>query len=213
MTRRTLNRHLYVFVTVLLLIIGIAGAAKFAPVYGFNQQWVAKVYEFINDMSLLIFTIGAAYLANMFQRRANFISGLRDEWHEIVRAKSSLVCYIDNPNRDVAEYLSGNQHLSECIDYMRIVYRNVGETDKLVGKYPYEPLHDMRRAWREIDPRGGLTDVDAAISPDELVEARAKIWTAFEALRERFLEELDLEEPARPIIVRGAARKKKKGSV
>ncbi|GJM01851.1 MAG: hypothetical protein DHS20C08_03520 [Rhodomicrobium sp.] len=206
MTRRTLNRHLCVFVTILLVIIAIAGAAKFAPVFGFNQRWVAKLYEFINDMSLLIFTIGAAYLANMFQRRASFISGLRDEWHEIVRAKSSLICYIDNPDRSMTDYLHAYQHLSQCIDYMRIVYRNVGETDKLIGKYPYEPLHDMRRAWDRIDPDGRV------VAPEDMKAARDKIWTAFGALRERFLEELDLEEPARPLIERGAARVKKEGS-
>ncbi len=72
MTRQTLNRHMCVFVTILLLIIAVAGAAKFAPVFGLNKAWIVKLYEFINDMSLLIFTIGAAYLANMFQRRGEF---------------------------------------------------------------------------------------------------------------------------------------------
>lgn len=206
MTRRTLNRHMCLFVTILLVIISIAGLAKFAPEFGYTQRWIARLYEFINDMSLLIFTIGAAYLANMFQRRANFINSLRDEWHEIVRAKSALICYIDNPDKNMEGYLRAYHHLSECIDYMRIVYRNVGETDKLIGKYPYEPLHDMRRAWDRIDPQGRL------ISKDELKAARDRIWTAFGALRERFLEELDLEEPARPLIERDLARVKKEGS-
>lgn len=206
MTRRSLKRHLCLFVVVLLTIILTAAFAKFAPLRGFDAPWLRSLYEFINDMSLLIFTIGAAYLANVFQRRSNFVGNLKEEWHEIVRAKSSLICYIDNPARSPEDYLSAQKHLSECIDYMRIVYANVGETDRLIGKYPYEPLHDMRRALATIDPFSGPVEQDA------LQAAREAIWEGFNALRERFLEELDLEVPARPITVAGARRKKQVGA-
>ncbi len=205
MTRRTLKRHMARFVIILLLIIGVAGLAKFAPLFGYEKKWMSTLYGFINDMSLLIFTIGAAYLANMFQRRSNFISNLKEEWHEIVRAKSSLIVYIDNPDRNVIDYLHAYQHLSQCIDYMRIVYRNVGETNKLIGKYPYEPLHDMRRTLESIDPRAG------AYSQEQLAKARHDIWESFNALREHFLEELDLESPETPIIGAGARRTKTPG--
>lgn len=206
MTRRTLRRHMFIFVSLLFLAISIAGVAKFAPALGFHQNWIIGVYEFINDMSLLIFTIGVAYLANMFQRRADFTSALREEWHEIVRAKSSLICFIDHPDRTVTDYLNGYQKISQCIDYMRIVYRNVGETDKLIGKYPYEPLHDMRRALHGIDPREG------PVTEENLKIARDKIWNGFGALRERFLEELDLESPERPLIETGLHRQKIPGA-
>ncbi len=206
MTRRTLKRHMARFVIILLLIIGVAGLAKFAPLFGYEKKWMTTLYGFINDMSLLIFTIGAAYLANMFQRRANFISNLKEEWHEIVRAKSSLIVYIDNPDRNVMDYLHAYQHLSQCIDYMRIVYRNVGETNKLVGKYPYEPLHDMRKSLESIDPRKGT------YSQEQLILIRNEVWESFNALREHFLEELDLESPETPIIGAGARRKKMPGA-
>lgn len=205
MTRRTLNRNIRRFVAVLLLLIIIAGMAKFAADFGCPVKWLSSLYQFIIDMSLLVFTIGAAYLANIFQKRANFISSLRQEWHEIVRAKSSLISYIDNPERTVQDYLGAAQHLSQCIDYMRIVYRNVGETDKLIGYYPYEPLHDMRRSIKAIDPRRGT------YTQEQLTEQRGEIWKSFNALRERFLEELDLEEPANPIIRVGAQRTKVAG--
>ncbi len=207
MTRRTLKRQLRQFVFVLLFIISLAAFAKFSPLFGFERQGWKTLYEFINDMSLLIFTIGAAYLANVFQRRANFVTSLKEEWHEIVRAKSSLICYIDNPERDHKDYLHAVQHLSQCIDYMRIVYGNVGETDSLIGKYPYEPLHDMRRALQMIDPFH-----NGPVSNETLSEARKAIWEGFNALRERFLEELDLETPEHPIINEGARRQKKVGA-
>lgn len=206
MTRRTLKKQIRKFVAVLLLLILIAGAAKFSTEFGCPHKWLEGVYKFIIDMSLLIFTIGAAFLANIFQQRSNFITNLKDEWHEIVRAKSSLIAYLDKPNRSVDDYFHSSQHLSQCIDYMRIVYCNVGETDKLIGKYPYEPLHDMRRSFQDVDPRKGQ------ISEDALLVARADIWDAFNALRERFLEELDLETPERPITTVGAKRKKKEGA-
>ena len=206
MTRRTLKRHMARFVIILLLIIGVAGLAKFSPLFGYEKKWMTTLYEFINDMSLLIFTIGAAYLANMFQRRSNFISNLKEEWHEIVRAKSSLIVYIDNPERTGVDYLHAYQHLSQCIDYMRIVYRNVGETNKLIGKYPYEPLHDMRRTLESIDPR------KSTYSGEQLAKARHDIWESFNALREHFLEELDLESPETPIIGAGARRTKTPGA-
>ncbi|MGH1405916.1 MAG: hypothetical protein ACRBBJ_05100 [Rhodomicrobiaceae bacterium] len=206
MTRRTLKRQIRKFVSVMMLLILIAGAAKFSTEFGCPLKWLESVYKFIIDMSLLIFTIGAAYLANIFQQRSNFITNLKDEWHEIVRAKSSLIVYLDKPNRSVDDYFHAYQHLSQCIDYMRIVYRNVGETDKYIGKYPYEPLHDMRRSIESVDPRKGQ------VTEDALLVARADIWDAFNALRERFLEELDLETPERPIINSGAKRKKKEGA-
>lgn len=206
MTRRTLRKKIRKYVLFLLALIVLAGFAKFSTELGFPHKWLDSVYKFIIDMSLLIFTIGAAYLANVFQQRSNFITNLKDEWHEIVRAKSSLIVYLDKPNRTVDDYFHAYQHLSQCIDYMRIVYRNVGETDKLIGKYPYEPLHDMRRSIESVDPRKGQ------VTEDALLVARADIWDAFNALRERFLEELDLETPERPIIAALAKRKKKEGA-
>lgn len=206
MTRRTLKKQIRKFVTVLMLLITIAAVAKFSPEFGFKQKWLESVYKFIIDMSLLIFTIGAAYLANIFQQRSNFITNLKDEWHEIVRAKSSLIVYLDNPNRTLENYFHAYQHLSQCIDYMRIVYRNVGETDQLIGKYPYEPLHDMRRSIEAVDPRRGQ------LTHESLLIARSQIWDSFNALRERFLEELDLETPEHPIVGAGAKRQKRNGS-
>ena len=90
---------------------------------------------------------------------------------------------------------------------MRSVYRNVGETDDLVGLYPYAPLHDMRRALQTLDPR-------KTPSPDAEARnlVRDAILQSFYALRETFLEELDLEQPDHPLLISGGRRAKRSGS-
>jgi hypothetical protein len=90
---------------------------------------------------------------------------------------------------------------------MRSVYKNVGETSRMVGLYPYEPLHDMRRALQTLEPR---------VNPDPSEEERRLVRNAvlrgWYALRERFLEELDLEPPDKPLLLPGALRTKSTGT-
>jgi hypothetical protein len=89
---------------------------------------------------------------------------------------------------------------------MRIVYRNVGETNDLVGLYPYAPLHDMRRALQTLDPGKSQN-----LTPEARKLARDAILQSFYALRENFLEELDLEAPSHPLLISGGRRLKKPG--
>jgi hypothetical protein len=90
---------------------------------------------------------------------------------------------------------------------MRSVYQNVGETTDLIGIYPYAPLHDMRRALQTLDPRKAPNaDVEARNL------ARDAILQSFYALRETFLEELDLEEPDHPLLISGGRRVKTSGA-
>src|SRR6185369_16426892 len=89
----------------------------------------------------------------------------------------------------------------------RIVYRNAGETGGLVGLYPFEPLHDMRRALQTLDPR-----LSTEVPSEQKTLVRDAILQAFNALRETFLEELDLEEPHHPLLISGARRLKIPGA-
>jgi hypothetical protein len=91
---------------------------------------------------------------------------------------------------------------------MRIVYRNVGETAELIGLYPFEPLHDMRRALQTLDPRKNQN-----ITAEQRKLARDAILQSFYSLREKFLEELDLEEPANAVLAPGSRRRKRSGTV
>jgi putative flippase GtrA len=201
MTRKQLNRILGFVVVGLLTLIAIALAAKLSGI-----QWALNLYEFIRDTSLLIVTVIAAYMAYVYQRRTTFLQNLREQWREIVQAKASLIyyCHLAEPTLD--DYLHAARQLSECIDNMRIVYANVGETDELVGLYPYSPLHHMRMVMEKLDPRL------AHATAEEKYAARGEIWDSFNAVREYFLDEFDIEEPTRPVLVYRMKRRKRDGA-
>ncbi len=201
MTRKTQNRILSIVVTGLVVLIGLALAAKLSGI-----DWALNFYEFIRDTSLLIVTVIAAYMASVYQKRTTFLQNLREQWHDIVRAKGELIyfCHLEKP--ELEDYLIAARDLSECIDTMRIVYTNVGETNELVGLYPYSPLHHMRVVMEGLDPRKGVP------TPEQRYAARGEIWDAFLAIREHFLDEFDIEEPSRPILVYRMKRQRRDGA-
>lgn len=212
MTRTSLDRTLRRAYVVLGFILAVSIAAKLAPrVPGLEgtaaARLAADVYDYLKDMSLVLVTVVAAYLANVFQKRSKFIERLEQEWRGIVRTKSALYLFCEKPQASADDYLAAFCAISEAIDNMRVVYANVGETDELIGLYPYAPLHDMRRALQSIDPRK-RSDVTA----DERKLVRDAVLQAFYALRESFLVELDIDEPDSPIIASAARRRKRPGS-
>jgi len=213
MTRTSLKATMRRVYALLGLVLAISLFAKFvdhiAPLRGSGLEAMLKdAYDFLRDMSLLIATGGVAYITNAYQRRSSFVDALKQEWRDIIAAKSALFSYTQLEKPTLENYLATFCKLSETIDNMRSVYQNVGETNELVGLYPYAPLHDMRRALQILDPR------KAAQAPDAETRAlvRDAILQSFYALRETFLEELDLEEPDHPLLISGGRRAKASGS-
>ena len=212
MTRSTLQRTLWRVYATIVLVLAISLIAKFVdhiPVLRTSGLGASlkDVYEYLRDMSLLIATGGVAYVANVYQKRASFIDALKEEWRDIIAAKSALFSYTQLERPSLDQYLAAFCKLSETIDNMRSVYRNVGETGDLIGIYPYVPLHDMRRALQTLDPRKNP-------NPDAEARnlARDAILQSFYALRETFLEELDLEAPDHPLLISGGRRSKASGA-
>lgn len=212
MTRSTLQRTLRRVYATIILVLAISLIAKFVdhiPVLNTSGLGAAlkDVYEYLRDMSLLIATGGVAYVANVYQKRASFIDALKEEWRDIIAAKSALFSYTQLEQPALDQYLAAFCKLSETIDNMRSVYQNVGETSDLIGIYPYVPLHDMRRALQTLDPRKHPTP-----NADARNLARDAILQSFYALRETFLEELDLEAPDHPLLISGGRRGKTSGA-
>ncbi len=211
MTRTSVNRTLSRVYWIIGLLLLLLLASKFADdvpgVPLFVVSIAGQIYEFVRDMSLLIATGGVAYISNIFQKRSKFVESLEEEWRNIVRTKSVLLNYCEKPYHATDDYLLAYNRISETIDTMRIVYKNAGETDGLIGLYPYAPLHDMRRALQTLDPRAAIPATD-----DQKKLVKEAILQAFYGLRETFLEELDLEEPEHPLLISGAHRLKVPGA-
>ncbi|MEM9028481.1 MAG: hypothetical protein AAGC70_08940 [Pseudomonadota bacterium] len=212
MTRRTLNRTLRAVYVILGGVLLISAAAKLhTHIPGLDSvasgPLLVDIYEYLKDMSLVFITVIAAYLANIFQKRTTFVDAVKHEWRGIVATKLALVTYCEKTYPTTDDYLEAYCHISGAIDNMRIVYRNVGETDKLIGLYPYSPLHDMRRALETIDPRANPN-----VTQEQRTLVRTAVEQTFYALRERFLDELDLEEPTNPLTAAVASRIKVSGT-
>lgn len=213
MTRATLRARMRLITWSLAVVLIVAMLAKVGEiglikVPAVDTKEIGKaVYDFLKDMAVVIVTIAAAYLAAILQRRSNFIESLEAQWREIVQTKSRLFAYCERPSPGTEDYVTAFCCISETIDTMRIVYCNVGETNEKIGLYPYTPLHDMRRALQTLDPskKQHFTESERKLVRDAILQS-------FYALRETFLEELDLEEPARPLLVAAAQRVKRAGA-
>lgn len=212
MTCRSLNRTLRRAILLLVLVLIISLAAKLADnvpgVAGSPVEKIAtQIYDYLKDMALVLITVVAAYLANVFQKRSKFVESLEEEWRGIVRTKSALYAFCEKPYPSSDDYIAAFSRISETIDNMRIVYRNAGETNELIGLYPYAPLHDMRRSLQSLDPRRrqNVSNAERNLVQDAILQC-------FYALRENFLEELDLEQPTHPLLIYGGRRLKKPGA-
>ena len=212
MTRESLNtklRWIYFVLSFVLLLSLASKLGRHIPLVrelGLTTLF-ADIYEYMKDMALIFITVIAAYLANVFQKRSGFVKSLEREWRGIVQTKSALYRYCEKENPSADDYLDAYCTISATLDNMRIVYENVGETGKLIGLYPFEPLHDMRRLLQSLDPRLGKTACEG-----HRRRVRDGILQCFSALRENFLEELDLEQPVHPLLVSGGRRLKLSGA-
>jgi hypothetical protein len=210
MTRTSLSRTLIFVYVVLASVLLLALAAKIASLTPWLPEFAAKLagglYDYLKEMAPLLIAVLATVLASAFQRRSKFTASLEQEWRGIVSTKGALYEFCEKAYPTAEDYVATFCRLSETIDTMRIVYRNVGETDGLVGLYPYAPLHDMRRALQTLDPRKNKN-----VTPEGRKLVRDAILQCFYALRENFLEELDLEEPVHPLLISGGRRLKVPG--
>lgn len=176
MTRRTLRKRLLLVSSTLGFIIAAAGALKFS---GFTD-----VYDVVGELFPLVVALLAVVVADWFQQRAIFVQSLRALWSHLIEAKTEVTSYIHDPHRTEQSYLQAFKALSRAIDEMRGVYRNVGEDASSIGRFPYEPLHDIRRVLVNL--------ASNSIANDEACTRVERAWNSF---RPRFLAEFNPPAP------------------
>ena len=100
--RRTLRRSYWVLGVVLGLSLVTKLAGHIPGIAGGPLEGLARdVYDYMKDMALVFVTVVAAYLASVFQRRNSFIEALREEWQDIIKAKSAVFAFtqLDAPTQ------------------------------------------------------------------------------------------------------------------
>jgi hypothetical protein len=192
MTKVMLVRRL---VAVALVIVALVTAAILGRLFGGVPG--RALYDIIVDFTELQVALIAVYLAYVFQQRAFFVQMLRGLWSQIIVAKNEIIRYSHDPVVTQEKYARAFGAISEAIDEMRGVYRNVGESPDRLGLYPYEPLHDMLRALNEL----GFSEPTGQARAD----CRARVIRAWNALRYDFRREFRPPEPTHPITERYAA--------
>lgn len=183
MTKARLRMSVAIVMVSLLALVGIALLSS-------------QLYGILKDFTGIFIAIAGVYLAYCFQRRQAFLTSLRELWNKCVEAKADLIDYTHNPTPNQESFGRAHRSISIAIDMVRAVYHNVGENKRSIGYYPFEPLHDMRRALERL----GLTD----ISPDQQKHEREEIMKAWNALRWSMLKEFSAPTPSHPITLRNA---------
>jgi hypothetical protein len=64
----------------------------------------------------------------------------------------------------------------------------------------------MYKTMVSLDPRV------AEPTLEDKYKARGEIWNAFNAIREHFVDEFDIEEPTQPVLIHRMKRKKRDGA-
>lgn len=195
MTREMLRRRVIAVVAALVLLAGIALVLKLEWLPGVDRDDQEDWFSYGETVFPLVIAVLATLLASWFQQRATFIESLRRLWSHLIEAKTGIMDFLSHDDRSADAYLRAYRPLSIAIDEMRGVYRNVGESTSSIGLYPFEPLHDMRRALEALQAQ----PYDRGSSN----AARAEVQRAWDALRFRFLDEFAPPEPTAPIVERG----------
>lgn len=187
MTQKMLHTRLYSVCGVLLLLL-IAGS-----VLGWCMSRDALPFL---ALSPLVVSVPAAYLAHCFQQRALFVNSLRKLWSDAVKAKGLLVRYCLSAGQ--TDYYEAWTGLSNVVDEVRAVYRNIDETDQQVGTRSFEPLMDMLREFEQLEP--------SAKAPPPFAQVQTNVDASWKAFQDAFLEEFDRPKPSSFITEKGVQR-------
>jgi hypothetical protein len=128
MTNQKLAKRLFIAGGIVVLILAIS-LTEYVAKYPNNNS------TSIGTNATLFALLFAAYLAYVFQQRGKFVDELRSWWNGIVEAKSHFFIYCDKPSPSEEDYLKGFYGLSISMDTLRLIYCNVGRSEKNPKRY------------------------------------------------------------------------------
>lgn len=149
------------------------------------------LYSTFKDLIPLLIATPAAWLGYCVQRRSAYHQQLRSLWSKLIDAVQSAIQYTHLEEPTQQEYSSVLVKLSSAIDEVRGLFCNLGEGDKNLKLYPFEPLKDIYGLLKTLS-YGKRFDIDKAT-----VE-RVKILKLWKSVRQELLKEFDREEPTFP---------------
>ena len=159
-----------------------------------------NIEPFVPIITALVI-LPAAWLTSWFQRRAMFVNALRALWSEAVEVKGLLVRYCEsNGGNGGTDYYEAYTKMSDLIDKVRGVYSNIGErnlgkNNQKVGHRPFEPLNDMLKIFKALEP------------PNKPNKGNSKTLTdSFKVFQDHFLIEFERPEPTEPVLEKGRTR-------
>lgn len=149
------------------------------------------MYATYKDMIPFIIAIPAAWLGYCLQRRSSYLQQLRILWSTLIEAvqKANRYTYIECPTRE--QFSETLCSLSAAIEEVRGVFKNIGESNREIGLYPFEPVKDIYGLISDLKCDKQLTD-------DERNNIRTKIFALWSDVRRELLKEFDREMPTFP---------------
>lgn len=183
MTRKKLKNVLLAVIAVytLVLTLGIA-------IYYLDNSCKKIHYQIYKDLIPFTIAIPAAYLGFCFQQRSSFLQSLRLLWSNLILAVNDAIQYTHLEEPTVDQFSKTMTALSKCIDEVRGVYKNLGETPNEIGLYPFECLKDILKVISKL----GYNKIDT-----DKKAARAEINECWREMRQSFLAEFDRSEPTK----------------
>ena len=182
-------------VAVLVLLGVLASLIQLKAIPSVGDERYDDLSSLGEPLVPVIIGIIAVLLANWFQRRAAFLESLRGLWSHVVEARLAINDHLVRTGTSQDDYWKAWRALSRAIDETRAVYRNVGESESERGLFPFQQMHDMRRALKQLGPD----------TQDEALKKRARhtVDTAWNSLRRRFLDEFDPPSATNPTTIDG----------
>jgi hypothetical protein len=167
----------------LIYLLAIAGGWYF---YICNEQ--THYYEVYKELTTLIMAIPAAYLAYCYQQRSSFLAELRQSWRSLVKSVAMAIQYTHLQSPTQKEYGETLSQISQSMDEIRCLYKNIDEEENERGLLPFEKIKTIFKTISDLKCGNNFNFQEAR-------EARSKIVSDWKDLRKVFLKEFDRTEP------------------